>query len=157
MFESQMKFTGKATVNADENSVVYEKTYEITPAGKPVVPGAAPGVFGGDDSRYNPEDFMLASLSACHLLTFIALAAKKRIAIVGYRDRATGELGAGSGGKQQMITATLRPHVVVASEADAAQLTSMHEKSHANCFMANSVNFPVLIEPTFEINAVKAQ
>jgi organic hydroperoxide reductase OsmC/OhrA len=153
MFESKLKLTGSATRDVVNNTVTYEKRYEITPDGKPIVPGAAPATFGGDDSRYNPEDFMLASLSSCHLLTFIALASKKRMVIHGYADHATGELGANAAGKQQMIKVTLRPHIVFASQADADQMASMHEKAHANCFMANSVNFPVEIEATFEVKA----
>jgi organic hydroperoxide reductase OsmC/OhrA len=151
MFESRLNYLGAVDVNAEQNTVSYEKIYEIAPDGKPVVLGAAPATYGGVDSRYNPEDFMLASLSACHLLTFIAIASKKRMVIRGYRDRATGELGTNSNGKMQMLKVTLHPHIVFASEADAAQMASMHDKAHANCFMANSVNFRVEINASYEI------
>ncbi len=119
-------------------------------AGKQDVPASSPPAFGGDGTRYNPEELMLMSLSECHMLTFLALAAKKRIAIVAYEDRATGELGIGEfgiAGKMSMQKVTLHPRVTVAKGTNLADAHAMHEKAHANCFMANSVNFPVTTEP----------
>jgi organic hydroperoxide reductase OsmC/OhrA len=120
--------------------------------GKVPVPGSAPGVFSGDSTRYNPEELLLMSLSECHMLTFLAIAAKKRITIQGYTDHAVGTLALGqygTAGKMSMQEVVLHPVVTIAKGADIAELNSMHEKAHANCFMANSVNFPVRIEPQF--------
>jgi organic hydroperoxide reductase OsmC/OhrA len=120
-------------------------------AGKHDVAASSPAAFGGDGTRYNPEELMLMSLSECHLLTLLALATKKRIAIVGYEDRATGELGVGKfgvAGKMSLQKVTLHPRVTVAQGTDLTDANAMHEKAHANCFMANSVNFPVEVEPT---------
>ena len=130
----------------------YTTLYEIGPEGKPVVPGAAPPAYGGDGARYNPEDFMLASLTSCHMLTFLAVAAKSRVIVLGYRDTADAALGM-KDGKLRMVDALLRPHVVVGTAEEAGRLGALHEKAHANCFMANSVNFTVRIEPTFEVKA----
>src|SRR5580765_5161516 len=57
------------------------------------VPGSAPAVYGGDARRYNPEELLLMSLAECHMLTYLAIAGKKRMGIVAYEDRATGTLG----------------------------------------------------------------
>ena len=114
--------------------------------GKVEIPGSAPAIFGGDASRYNPEELLILSLAHCHMLTFLAIAAKKRMTVIAYEDRSTGKLGlgeAGVKGKMSMQEVTLRPRVTVAKGTDLADAMAIHEKAHANCFMANSVNFPV--------------
>lgn len=118
-------------------------------AGKPDVPGSAPAVYGGDASRYNPEELMLMSLSECHMLTYLAIAGKKKLSILGYTDRPTGTLGMGPSGKMQMVECVLRPVVTVPKGYALEELTNMHDKAKANCFMANSVNFSVRHEPEF--------
>lgn len=117
--------------------------------GKPDVAGSAPGVFGGDTARYNPEELMLMSLSECHMLTYLAIAGKKRMSILGYEDRATGTLALGPSGKMQMTSCVLRPVVKLPKGTNLEDARAMHDKAHANCFMANSVNFPVTHEPAF--------
>ena len=121
--------------------------------GKADVAAGAPTVFGGDETRYNPEELLLMSLSQCHMLTYLAIASKKRMAILAYEDRATGTLGLGEPGtkhgppgKMSMQEVTLRPRVTVAKGTDLADAMAIHEKAHANCFIANSVNFPVTHE-----------
>jgi organic hydroperoxide reductase OsmC/OhrA len=121
--------------------------------GKPPVPASSPATYGGDATRYNPEELMLMSLSQCHMLTYLAIAAKKQMKILKYEDRAVGELGMGAAGgagvvgKMSMQRVTLHPRVTVAKGANRDDAIKMHEKAHANCFMANSVNFPVHTVP----------
>ncbi len=112
-------------------------------AGHAAIDGSSPVPLGGEGARYNPEELMTLSLSECHMLTYLALAAKKRVAVLAYEDRATGTLGKGPSGKMQMVKVLLRPKVTVARGTDLADAQAMHEKAHAHCFMANSVNFPV--------------
>lgn len=119
----------------------------LAAAGKQTIAGSAPGVFGGDASRYNPEELLMLSLSECHMLTYLAIAAKKRMGILKYEDNATGTLGPGASGKTQMVDVLLRPRVTVAKGTNLDDAQRMHEKAHANCFMANSVNFAVRYEP----------
>ena len=114
------------------------------------VAASSPAAFGGDDTRYNPEELMLMSLSECHMLTYLAIAAKKQMKIVRYEDRATGQLGIGEfgiAGKTSMQRVTLHPRVTVAKGTNLDDARAMHVKAHANCFMANSVNFPITTEP----------
>jgi organic hydroperoxide reductase OsmC/OhrA len=132
----------------------FSRNNVLRATGKHEVAASSPAAFGGDSDRYNPEELMLMSLSQCHMLTYLAVAAKKRITIVGYEDRATGELGiSGSGphgvaGKMSMQKVVLHPRVTVVKGTDLADANAIHAKAHANCFMANSVNFPVTVEPT---------
>ena len=115
-------------------------------AGKPDVPASSPTIFGGDATRYNPEELLLMSLAQCHMLTYLAIAAKKRMTILAYEDRATGTLAVGENGgegKMSMQEVVLHPRVTVAKGTNLADAQAIHEKAHANCFIANSVNFPV--------------
>ncbi len=125
----------------------YTRDSTLRAAGKHELPASAPAANGGDPGRYNPEELLVLSLSQCHMLTYLALAAKKRIGIIAYTDRATGILGVGATGKMSMQAVTLRPRVTVARGSNVADALATHQKAHAYCFMANSVNFPVTNEP----------
>lgn len=132
---------------------VFSRDNVLYAEGKSEIAASSPAVFGGDATRYNPEELLVLSLSECHMLTYLAIAAKKRIAVLAYEDRATGTLGMGepdskSGppGKMSMQEVVLRPRVTVAKGTDVADAMAIHEKAHANCFIANSVNFPVTHE-----------
>jgi organic hydroperoxide reductase OsmC/OhrA len=115
--------------------------------GHPEMPGALPTALGGHDRGYNPEELMILSLSECHLLTYLSLAQKSRLAIRRYEDRATGRLGKNAAGMTQLVEVVLRPRVTVARGTDLAAAKSLHDRAHHHCFMANSVSFPVLHEP----------
>lgn len=127
----------------------YSRNSIFMHAGKPDVPASSPASNGGDDARYNPEELMLMSISQCHMLTYLAIAAKKQMAILKYEDRAVGELGLGVAGgvgvvgKMSFQRATLHPRVTVPKGTNVADAVKMHEKAHIHCYMANSVNFPI--------------
>jgi organic hydroperoxide reductase OsmC/OhrA len=128
----------------------FSRNNNMRSANKHEVAASSPSAFGGDDTRYNPEELMLMSLSECHMLTYLAIAAKKQITIVSYEDRATGQLGIGEfgiAGKTSMQRVTLHPRVTVAKGTNLDDAQAIHAKAHANCFMANSVNFPITAEP----------
>ena len=108
--------------------------------------GSGTASFNGDESKGNPETLMMASLMQCHFLTFMAIASRSRVVITGYQDHASGLLGVRDG-KTRMLEVTLHPKVQLADPAQAPRLPAIHEKAHANCFMANSVNFPVVVKP----------
>jgi organic hydroperoxide reductase OsmC/OhrA len=108
------------------------------------IPGSSPTVFGGDASRYNPEELVALGLAHCHMLTYLALAAKKRVAVLAYEDHATVELGKDPAlGKMKILSGMLRPRVTVAKGTNLDDARAMHAKAHEHCFVANSVNFPV--------------
>jgi organic hydroperoxide reductase OsmC/OhrA len=112
--------------------------------GHPAFPGSSPVVYGGDGTRYNPEELVTVALAHCHMLTFLAVAAKKRIGVIAYEDRATAVLGRDpASGKMKILSAQLRPRVTVARGTNPADVEAMHEKAHEHCFVSNSVNFPV--------------
>ena len=106
---------------------------------------AAPA-FGGDPLRVNPEQLYVASLSACHALTFLFLAARDHLLVTGYSDDAVGEL-AKVDGRLRMAAVTLRPHITLDSEADVAKARVLVEQAHRQCFIGNSVSAKVDVEP----------
>ena len=105
--------------------------------------------FHGDASRANPEQLFVASLSACQTLTYLFLAAKSGVAVVGYVDEAEGWLEHADRG-MRMTRVRLRPHIVLENAADAATARELVDKAHTQCFIGNSVSTSVTIEPRIE-------
>jgi len=124
----------------------YGRDYVADAPGKPQLAGSGPAVFHGDDRRWSPEDLVVVSLSACHMLTYLALAARAGIRVLAYEDDASATL-AMKDGKMRFVDAQLRPAVRVERADQASAARELHEKAHAGCFVANSVNFPVRLEP----------
>ncbi len=103
----------------------------------------------GSVSCIDPEEAFVASLSSCHMLTFLALAAKKRYLVDGYKDQAVGVLDKDSAGHLAMTRVTLRPQVAFSGEKipSPEELRQLHERAHHACFIANSVKTEVVVEP----------
>jgi organic hydroperoxide reductase OsmC/OhrA len=108
-----------------------------------VIASASPP-YKGDAGKADPEDMLVAALSSCHMLSFLAIAAKKKLTVHSYRDDAKGFLE-NDGGKLWMTRVTLRPKVEV--DTDAQTLAQIHHMAHEACFIANSVKTQVSVEP----------
>ena len=145
-YDIHLEWTGNLGSGTDDYRA-YSRNHELSAASKPVIPGSSDPVFRGDASRYNPEDLLVAALSACHMLTYLHLCADAGITVTEYADDARGTMveTAGTGG--HFTEVVLRPHVRVSAGSDTALATQLHERAHRLCFVANSVNFPVLCEP----------
>jgi organic hydroperoxide reductase OsmC/OhrA len=128
----------------------YNRAHEISfNKGAIVVPGSAAPAFKGDVDRVDPEEAFVASLSSCHMLTFLALCARKRLVVDSYEDAAVGIMEKGANGKLWVSRVTLRPRISFApgTKVDSAILAEIHHKSHEECFIANSVKTDVSVEP----------
>lgn len=125
----------------------YERRHEILAAGKPLIPGSSDPAFRGEASRWNPEDLLVASLSACHKLWYLHLCAEAGIVVVAYIDHAEGEMEESGDGSGRFRSVTLHPEITVKPGSDLVKAIALHETAHAKCFIANSVNFPVRCEP----------
>ena len=126
----------------------YSRAFELEAEGKHAVAGSSDPVFRGDDGRWNPEQLLVGSLSACHKLWFLHLAAVAGVVVTAYVDHAEGTMRTTPGaetGRFELVT--LRPEVTLATGSDAAKVPALHEDAHRRCFIANSVNFPVRCEP----------
>ncbi len=112
------------------------------------VPASAAPAFLGNEECVDPEEAFVASLSACHMLTFLALASKKRYIVDSYRDEACGYLEKNAQGKLSMTRVVLQPKIEFGGERQpsAEELSYLHQRSHEECFIANSVNTEVTIE-----------
>jgi len=133
------------------NYRAYSRQYLISAPGKPDVPGSSDPAFRGDASRWNPEDLLVASLSSCHMLWYLHLCAEAKILVLAYRDDALGTMVEEAEGGGSFSGAVLRPVVTLAAGADALRAAALHIEAHRLCFIANSVNFPVRIEPTVKV------
>ena len=134
--------------SADYTYDTYNRAHEIAfKDGAVVLAASSAPDFKGEDDRVNPEEAFVASLSSCHMLTFLAICARKRLTVESYEDDAVGFLDRGPSGKLWMGRVVLRPRVRFGAAVDEATLAELHHKSHENCFIANSVNTSVSIEP----------
>jgi organic hydroperoxide reductase OsmC/OhrA len=124
----------------------YSRDLEIQVAGKVALAGSTAPAYGGDDAKHNPEDLLLAALSTCHLLSYLALAARAGLPVAAYEDDASCVVDM-KDGRVRVTEATLRPTVTLAAGGDAEKATKLHAQAHQICFIANSLNFPVAIEP----------
>ncbi len=113
------------------------------------VPASAAKEYRGDESRVNPEEALVASLSACHMLTFLAVAAKRKLALDAYEDDAVGVLEKNAAGKLAITRVTLRPKIVWSPgvAVSAQDLAKMHHDAHEGCFIASSVKTEVTVAP----------
>ncbi len=133
----------------------YSRSYRTEVDGKPPIPGSSDPSFRGDASRYNPEDLLVAALSACHMLWYLHLCAVKGIVVTAYVDRAEGTM-AEAPGKGRFTEVTLHPAVTITADSDPERAAALHERAHAECFVANSVNFPVHCEPQITVASAPA-
>jgi organic hydroperoxide reductase OsmC/OhrA len=127
----------------------YNRDHDWTfDAGVTVRASATPAYLGNADC-VDPEEAFVASLSSCHMLTFLAIAAKKRYVVDGYRDQAVGVLGKDATGNLAMTKVTLRPEVTFSGEKAPGpeELRQLHDRAHHACFIANSVKTEVVVEP----------
>ena len=141
----------------------YSRNHEIAIPGKSApLPGSSDPAFRGDPARYTPEELLVASLSACHMLWFLHLCAQAGIVVTEYRDAASGtmtehgraehgraehDMAEDDSGSGEFTRVILRPRVVIADPARIADATALHHRAHHLCFIARSVNFPVDHEP----------
>jgi organic hydroperoxide reductase OsmC/OhrA len=127
----------------------YERTHEIEAAGKPPLPCSSDPSYRGDPTRYNPEELLVASLSACHMLWYLHLCADAGVVVTSYQDDALGSMATTPEGGGRFTEVLLRPRVALAA-GDVATARALHAEAHRLCFIANSVNFPVRHEAKVE-------
>lgn len=114
------------------------------------IAGSADRTFHGNADRWNPEDMLVASLSQCHMLSYLHMAVRAGVVVTAYVDAAEGTMvQQGMGG--HFTGVVLRPVVTVTEESMVQAALAAHKDAYENCFIANSVNFPVTHEPTIVV------
>lgn len=126
----------------------YNREHEWTFDHGFVVPASAAPDFLGKPGHVDPEEAFIASISSCHMLTFLAIASKRRFVVEHYTDHAVGFLEKNSEGRMAVSRVELRPAIVFSGESPTpAQIAKMHESAHRNCFIANSVTARIDVMP----------
>jgi organic hydroperoxide reductase OsmC/OhrA len=125
----------------------YSRAHEVRVSGLPPLLGSSDPAFRGDPDRWNPEQLLVAALSQCHMLWLLNLCAAAGVVITDYTDTPRGVMVETPDGGGHFTEVVLRPRVVVAALDMVDRATSLHQEAHKLCFIANSVNFPVLHEP----------
>ena len=142
-YRAAVRWTGNLGTGTSDYRA-YARDHEISGADKStVVPCSSDPVFRGDASRYNPEELLVASLAACHMLWFLHLCADAGIVVTDYRDDAEGTMIENEDGSGEFSRVTLRPRVTIEDLSRMAEVESLHRRAHQLCFIARSVNFPV--------------
>ncbi len=126
----------------------YDRTHEVSFEGGKSVTASSAKEFLGKPELVNPEEMLAAALSSCHMLTFLAVAAKSRLVVESYEDTATAILDKNAAGRMAVTKTILRPKVTFSKDTPVAneRLVELHEKAHRNCFIANSVACEVVTE-----------
>lgn len=145
-FQVSLEWTG-AEKGPTTSYRAYSRDLSLSIPGKPTLAASSAGAFLGDPSLHNPEDLLMGALSACHCLSYLALAARAGVPVIGYRDHATGTME-WDGVTYRFTKVTLGPVVTVQKGADLAVARDLHAKAHEQCFIARSVNFAVENRPT---------
>ena len=108
-------------------------------------PSAVPQPYS-NPANVDPEEAFVAAISSCHMLTFLAIAARKRLVVDAYDDHAVGVMAPGPTGRLAITQVTLHPTIVWnGPEPDAATIKRIHEVAHRECFIANSVTTEITV------------
>jgi organic hydroperoxide reductase OsmC/OhrA len=149
LYTVDVRWTG-AGETGTTSYTAYSRDHEIRVEGRPVLAGSSDPAFRGDATRYSPEELFVASLSQCHMLWFLHLAAVDGVVVVDYRDEAVGRMRVESAGAGQFSDVLLHPRITVRVDDEAVadeRIAALHRRAHEHCFIARSVNFPVRHEP----------
>jgi len=149
-YKATVQWTGNKGTGTD-NYRNYERSHQIIIENKSDISGSSDPAFRGDKTKHNPEDLLVSSLSACHMLTYLHLCAVAGVIVTDYIDNATGIMVDTSNGGGQFTEVTLNPIVTVTEQRMVDQANELHKKANELCFIANSMNFPVKHNPTAKI------
>lgn len=145
-YEIQVDWTGNDG-EGTKSYKSYRRDHTITAKGKPQIQGSSDPNFRGDPARYNPEELFVSTLSSCHMLWYLHLCAVNHVTVLEYHDNASGVMEENTDGSGRFTQVSLKPIVKIAASDDRAKALALHSEAHRYCFIANSINFPVEVEP----------
>ncbi len=133
----------------------YGKDHQVTFAGGQQIGASSASSYGGNGELADPEQLLLAALSSCHMLTFLAIASNRGFVVESYQDDAVCELGQNAEGQTAVVRAVLTPKVQFSGDKlpDHEQFRQLHERAHKACFIANSVRTKVDLDPVMQNDA----
>lgn len=148
-FPARVVWTGNLG-RGTTNYHAYQRTWSVATPGKSEIQCSNDPLLGGDPALHNPEDLLIATVSACHMLWYLHLASKAKIIVTSYVDDPVGIGETEANGTGRFVRAVLRPRIDVVEGADLAKAEALHHDVHRYCFIARSVNFPITYEPRFQ-------
>jgi organic hydroperoxide reductase OsmC/OhrA len=148
-YEARLRWTGSTGLGWDH----YDRAHTATapPAEQEV--RLTTGESHGDPAVLNPEQLVVMAASSCQMLFFLHLASKARIDVVEYEDDASGVMPQDDE-PVRLTRITLRPRIVIAGEASEERVMKLVEQAHGYCYIANSLNGEVVLEPRVEFAQV---
>ncbi|HLI93467.1 MAG TPA: OsmC family protein [Puia sp.] len=151
-YMSHLRWTGnKGAGTADYRA--YDRDHVLSAPGKPEIPGSSDPTFRGNPQRYNPEELLVSSLSSCHMLWYLHLAAINGVVVTAYEDNAEGTMVEAPDGGGHFRLVVLHPIVTVIDPSMAEKAMALHHDAHKLCFIASSMNFPVEHQPQIRTSA----
>ncbi len=147
-YEATITWTGNQG-EGTKDARSYERDHIISVIGKPEIPGTSEVSMLGNKVRYNPEELLLASLSACHMLWYLYLCAQAGVVVTAYVDAATGTMQSETDGGH-FTEVVLHPTITIETPAPEEKLNALQHQANQLCFIANSCNFPVRHQPVYE-------
>lgn len=136
------------TGTGTSNYRAFERSHIIEAENKADIAASSDPSFRGDKTRYNPEQLLVASLSSCHMLWYLHLCSEAGVIVTDYVDHATGNMTETTNGSGYFKEVILNPMVTVKDASMINKANELHHKANEFCFIANSVNFPVLHNPS---------
>ena len=144
IYDLKVQWTGN-TGSGTSGYRSYERSHVISADNKAPIEASSDPAFRGDPSKYNPEEFLVASISGCHMLWFLHLCSDSGIVVTSYKDSPRGIMCETADGGGRFTELILNPKVNITDPARNSELRTIHEQAHKLCYIANSVNFPVNI------------
>lgn len=146
----EVTWTGNLGMGTDSYTA-YTRDHAIKKNGAHPIEGSSDPAFRGNPNRYNPEELLLSTLSSCHMLVYLHLCAVNGITVTAYQDQPEGVMLEDENGSGRFVSAVLKPVIGILEEKKLAEAMALHEQAHKTCFIANSVNFKIDIEPEISI------
>lgn len=153
LYQLALQWTGN-NGNGTANYRAYNRTYQIEVLGKPIIFGSSDPAFRGDATKYNPEELFIAAISSCHMLWYLHLCADAEVVVINYSDSPIGKMNETQNGGGRFTEVILQPNVTITTESSLEKATQLHHKAHEFCFIANSVNFPIICQPSIKFKVV---
>src|SRR6185312_388309 len=155
-YSIELDWTGnRGTGTSDYRA--YGRDHVLSAGGKlHEIAGSSDRTFHGDAERWNPEEMLLGALSQCHLLSYLHVASSCGVVVTAYTDSPVGTMTQTPDGGGRFTGVTLRPVVTVQSVAMVDAAMAAHNEASLKCFIAASVNFPVLHEPEIRVEPAAA-
>ncbi|WP_341224438.1 OsmC family protein [uncultured Arcticibacterium sp.] len=129
----------------------YERSHEVKVKNKANLACSSDPAFRGDQSKHNPEDLLLASVSSCHMLWYLHLCTVNKINVLAYTDEPKGTMLENPDGSGQFTEITLQPSITLENQSMKAKADTLHAKANEMCFIAKSLNFKVHHKAKYDV------